>query len=277
MSGDLLSPIQDLVFKRIFGDARNADILASLLSSILQLPEGEYEHLELGDPHILPETDDGKLAILDVKVKTKSGIILDIEVQVFYVQAMRARVLYYGCDLITNQMKRGDNYARVKPVISIVIADFDLVPEESDYHNVYHIMNDKSHKIFSSLLEIHTIELQKFPLDGDRTPLADWLQFLKTQNGGEINMIAQTNPMVKKAVGILVELSADEKLREQVRAREKALHDYNSLMEDAQEFGLKRGLEEGQAIGRAEERKKWLELAEKYSIPRGEFDELARD
>ena len=235
-----MSPLTDLVFKCIFGDARNADILADLLLSILDLPKEEYAGLEFVDPSLKPDFDGGKLSILDVKVKTKKWKTLDIEVQVCRFTAIRARILYYGSKLVAEQMREADNYKVIKPVILIIIADFRLLPEEATYHNVYRLLNQESHNSFTELLEIHTIELPKLPENGDGTALSNWAQFIKMENEGAIPMLAQANPMIDKAYGVLAKLSADEEMRLRVQAREKALHDYYSLVSDKEEAEAER-------------------------------------
>jgi predicted transposase/invertase (TIGR01784 family) len=252
MSVTLLSPIQDLVFKRIFGTLQYADILADLLSSVLQLPQSEYEGLEFKDPHIIPDTEDGKLSILDVKLKTKSGRMIDIEIQVLYIKAMRERILYYASKLIAEQLSKKERYHKLKPVICVIISAYNLLPEEKKYHNVYKILNTESHKLFSALLEIHTVELEKLPASGDGTKLGNWIRFLRAEKEDEMEMVAGTNEMIGRAYGVLVELSADEELRAQVAAREKAILDYNTLMAEAKEEGWEEGREEGRQEGRQE-------------------------
>jgi predicted transposase/invertase (TIGR01784 family) len=142
-----------------------------------------------------------------------------------------------------------------------------LVPEETDCHNIYHIKNEQSHKTFSNLLEIHTIELKKLDKEGSNKRLQNWLKFLKARTEGELEMVAQTNPMINKARGILMELSADEILREQIRARKRAWLDYNTLMYEAHEQGHKLGLEEGHEQG--------LEEGETERVKLREDNELA--
>jgi hypothetical protein len=48
----LLSPKSDIVFKLIFGDQRNADVLAAFLQAVLDLPAEEYEKIAVVDPHL---------------------------------------------------------------------------------------------------------------------------------------------------------------------------------------------------------------------------------
>jgi hypothetical protein len=76
----LLSPLNDAVFKMIFGDSRNVENLTALLQSTLTIPVEDYEEVTLVNPHLAREGWDDKLSILDVKLKTRSGRTIDIEV-----------------------------------------------------------------------------------------------------------------------------------------------------------------------------------------------------
>ncbi|WP_339257839.1 hypothetical protein MKZ12_28285 [Paenibacillus sp. FSL R5-0713] len=58
-------------------------------------------------------------------------------------------------------------------------------------------------------------------------------------------MMHEPEPALKKAMNLLKELSEDEELREQYEARQKFLRDQISMIEGAQEEGLKKGMEEG--------------------------------
>ena len=63
----LLPVISDFIFKLIFGDQRNVDILAEFLKSVLNIPDSEYSHLIIVDPHVKKESKDDKYGILDVR------------------------------------------------------------------------------------------------------------------------------------------------------------------------------------------------------------------
>jgi hypothetical protein len=49
MKKKLLSVLNDYVFKLIFGDQRNIDVLADFLQAVLSLPEEEYDYLTIID------------------------------------------------------------------------------------------------------------------------------------------------------------------------------------------------------------------------------------
>jgi predicted transposase/invertase (TIGR01784 family) len=89
------------------------------------------------------------------------------------------------------------------------------------------------------------LELPKLPHNTDGTALWDWLKFLAAREEEELNMLAEKNPQIGKAVGRLQELSEDERTRLLAESREKMEWDNAARMQAAEERGLKRGLEEG--------------------------------
>ena len=56
-------------------------------------------------------------------------------------------------------------------------------------------------------------------------------------------------PEIHKAIVLLRELNADEKLQQQVHYREKRLHDEATALGNAQRKGEKIGMEKGEKIG----------------------------
>ena len=71
----------DVIFRLFYADERNQEFLVSLLKSMLRLPEDDYNEIEIADPHLLREFDDDKLAVIDVKLHTKSKKVIHIEIQ----------------------------------------------------------------------------------------------------------------------------------------------------------------------------------------------------
>jgi predicted transposase/invertase (TIGR01784 family) len=82
MASKLYSATNDHIFKRVFGDERNTDILAAFLKTVLDIPAEDYEEIKICDPIFKMEGEDDKIGILDLKVRTKSGKIIDVEMQV---------------------------------------------------------------------------------------------------------------------------------------------------------------------------------------------------
>ena len=131
----LLSLKNDYVFRKVFGN--NEDIMADFLSAVLDIPEDEFEELKIVDPDLLPEYSGDKLSRLDVKVFTKSGIVIDAEIQLRRESGLRRRLIYYTSKIFTEQMTRGDRYNTIKKAVSIVITGFNFITDSKYYHNRY--------------------------------------------------------------------------------------------------------------------------------------------
>ena len=67
MEKPLLSPVNDHVFKRVFGGHLN--VLADFLAAVLNLPVCSQD-LTVIDPHSLSNKGDDKISVLDVKVRS---------------------------------------------------------------------------------------------------------------------------------------------------------------------------------------------------------------
>jgi predicted transposase/invertase (TIGR01784 family) len=215
----------DVVFHMFYADERNEEFLISLLKSMLRLPEDDYHKIEIADPHLLREFDEDKLAIIDVKLYTKSRKVIHIEIQLKVNPELKKRIILYDAKLIAEQIGSGDDYDLIKKVISIIITDENLIPVSPRYHHRFTFYDPETRVEFSDILEINTLELRKLPDGTDGTELYDWAKFIAAETEEELTMIAERNPQVGKAVVKLRELSADERARDLYERREKARRD----------------------------------------------------
>jgi predicted transposase/invertase (TIGR01784 family) len=242
---ELFSPKEDLVFKLLFGDARHIDLLTAFLQAVLPLDKDEYEEVQLLSPMLSTETPIDKQSILDVKVKTKRGTLIDVEIQVLNQPALRQRILYYASKMITEQIGESGQYDAIRPVITILITDFTLIRENAHYHHCFRLYDPDTGATFTRHLEIHTLELTK--VKDDQTILGLWLEFLKVKTEEELRMLAEKDAGIKKAATRLMELSADETARAIREAQIKARRDHFGQIAYARQ--------EGEAIGEARGRR----------------------
>ena len=99
----------DVIFRLFYADERNEEFLISLLKSILKLPEDDYNEIEIADPHLLREFESDKLAIIDVKLYTKTRKIIHIEIQLKVTpEELQKRIILYDAKLIAEQVGSGD-------------------------------------------------------------------------------------------------------------------------------------------------------------------------
>lgn len=138
---ELLSPKVDFVFKRIFGTEENKDVLAHFLNSVFE-DSGEplIADVEILNPFLEKEALSDKLAVLDVKARTESGTLINVEVQLWNHQDMENRTLYYWAKLFQSQLKEGDSYYALQKAVTINVVDFRYI--ETEVRNSFFSFNN---------------------------------------------------------------------------------------------------------------------------------------
>jgi predicted transposase/invertase (TIGR01784 family) len=122
---------------------------------------------------------------------------------------MRSRIIYYLCNMITGQIGRGGQYSDLKRAISIVITDYDFIPETGRGHTRYRMLEREEYFPFNDLMEIHVLNLQRLPAEGEGK-LLNWLRFLRAETEEEFRMLAKKNPLIEEAYCKLQVMSEDE-------------------------------------------------------------------
>ena len=251
MKKKLLSPVNDHVFKRVFG--KHLRVLAGFLSAVLEMPVDAAD-IRVLDPNFRAERDDDKLGVLDVKVETRNGLI-DVEVQVQPHLHLKKRLLYYTSRMFVEQIDKGQNYGKLTRAVSIMIVDFELVKTDSAFHHRYRLYDQKNKLEYSDALEINVLEIPKVQKD-ETSPVSTWLRFFGAKTEDEFMSLAQTSPAMEEAWGVIKELSADERERLLAEDREKTRRDnaayYETGLVEGRAEGLVEGREAGLVEGRAE-------------------------
>ena len=233
-----LLPVKyDVVFRMFFADERDTESLTGFLKSVLKLPEEEYGEIEIADPHLLQEFNEDKLAIIDIKLHTKSRKVIHIEIQLKVTEELKNRIMYYGAKLITEQIGESGKYRDINKVISIVITDEILIKESPKYYHRFIHCEPETGIVLSDLFETHTIELKKLPVNADGTNLCDWAKFIAAETEEELDMLAERNPEIGRAVVKLRKMSADEKARDLYERRINAKRDIAMYVYDGEKQG----------------------------------------
>ena len=138
--------------------------------------------------------------------------------------------------------------------IHVSILDFKLFDDE-EYYSRFHIWEHRRLQ-YSDKFEIHVLELPKLEkYDYPETELLKWARFFNATDKEELEMAAEGNEYTQKAYERLVELSAAEEKRMEYEARQKALRDYQHMMNSGWRQGYGKGKEAGVEAGREEGRK----------------------
>jgi len=210
------------------GTEGSKDLLTDFLLAVLNISADELEDITIANPFLLQEYKGDKLGILDVKLKLKTGKVINIEVQVDPMPFMESRILFYVSKLITEQMDESDQYGKIKRVISVIVTDHPLIKESEKYHHHFGLYDIESGVLLTDILEIHTLEVpkaRKLNEDTTKASLLNWMKFFDAKTEEELKVLAQKSPIMQKATLRLMELSADEKARQLYEARLKEQRD----------------------------------------------------
>lgn len=285
MGRNIVKAKLDVIFKRLFADEENLDLLHDLLASLLEIPHDSITNIVVQNPEIMPDSISGKFSRMDLKLTVNDSLV-NVEMQIKDEPDFRDRVLFYWAKLYSGDLKSGDEYGDLRQSISINIVNFNMF-DCPEYHSVFKIEETTRHEILSDKCAIHFFELKKINRkkadENNRMEL--WLQLVNAESEEELDMLQNTNvPEIKKAVRVIHRMSDDEKLRELAEMREKALHVEATALGHAKRegidigigIGIKQGMQQGiqQGInqGRQEAHDAFIEQMKLSGIPQETID-----
>ena len=266
----------DWAIKRLLRDKANFVVLEGFLTTLL----GEPIHISrLLESEGNQEREDAKFNRVDILAENDKGELFLIEVQNNDEYAYFQRMLFGTSKLVTEYIKRGNDYDQVKKVYSVNVVYFPLGGHGQDV--VYRGKTEFHGIKTGELLELTSYQQKKFnagtvsQLEVEyyllkvnnfnsvaKTPLEEWIQYLKT---GDIPENA-TAPGLAQA---RERLQLDRMSPGERRAYERHIDDLVSLRdtivntrEESLFNGLEKGRAEGLAIGIKEgEKKSQLDIA----------------
>ena len=256
-----ISPRTDFAFKKIFGSETSKNVCISFLNALLDFSDtpNEIISLEILDPWNAPKIKGLKDTYLDVKVKTSSGKEIIIEMQVLNIESFEKRVLYNAAKSYSNQIKRGEDYLHLNPVIALTIVDFEMFPETQEYVNNF-LLKEKTQEFeYSGDIELVFVELPKFTktINELKNIQDKWIYFLKEADSLEaIPGKFQNNIAFDEAFYIAETSHMSSEDRDILEKKQMYIADQKNSMLKAKRIGLEKGLEKGIEKGREEEREK---------------------
>lgn len=243
---ELLSPKNDVVFQKLFGDPKNKHILISFLNSIIiksgndEIKDVKVEEKKLDVSLLLDE----KISILDIYVTTNKNTHINVEMQIINQYNMTKRTLFYWSKMFLKQLKKGEEYDKLNKTITINLVDFNFLDCDK-FHSYYHLYEDELKVQLTDIMEIHFVELKKFEKIDKRIndKLHNWISFINNPNGEGVESMAIADNDIKSARDILTIISGDKEVKELAELREKSLKDEISRISGAREEGIKEGIE----------------------------------
>jgi predicted transposase/invertase (TIGR01784 family) len=227
----------DFAFKKFFGSEEGKKFLKSLINSLLP-PDQQLREITLADPQNDREKWKDKCSILYIKAVDNLNRQYNIEIQVADDMAFIKRSLYCLTRLFVEQMKKNMPFNSLQKTIGIYILNFTKLEEEKNYHNVYRLLNLKSHRELTDLLEAHFIELDKFTktIDKPRSKLEKWTSFIATSDNYEKDTLLEfykSDIEIKEAFDVLERLNFTPEEEREYEARRKSLLDEEGAFKTA--------------------------------------------
>lgn len=247
-----LDPKHDLVFKRLFSS--DEEILIALLTAVLKPPSSIVSAV-VQNPELPRDFAWNKRSYLDLLVRLDDGTRIDVEMQCAKRPEFRGRVLYYWAQLFASQLKSGQAYESLCPGVSILFLSYEEFAGP-EFHKIFSLLEESTGEHFSPLLKLHSVELSRLDEAESTDPLRSWARFFVSRDRAELAMLSEEDVMIAKAERRLYELSADEKLRQQLLEEERRAVASRLMLSGA----YHEGKAEGQLEGRRRLLEKQLEL-----------------
>ncbi|NEP50159.1 MAG: Rpn family recombination-promoting nuclease/putative transposase [Moorea sp. SIO3C2] len=240
-----ISPKTDFAFKKIFGSSESKEVLISFLNALIYQGESRINNLEIIDPYNAGYTTELKDTYLDVKAILNDGSTVIIEMQVLNVPAFDKRVIYNLAKTYSNQLKSGQGYYKLKPVIALTITDFTMFEETDRYLTRFVFKEDQDNFIYRNQhLSMVFVELPKFSrsLEDLETASEKWIYFMKeAPNLEAIPDTLSEIPEIAQALTIANQANMSSKDLEELHKREVFMEDRKGEIRQALEEGREEG------------------------------------
>jgi predicted transposase/invertase (TIGR01784 family) len=219
------------------------------LNALLYEAQPVIEDLEIIDPYLAPKIKGVKDTYLDVKAKISGSKTVIIEMQVLNVESFEKRILYNATKAYSVQLKSGENYNLLNPVIALTITDFQMFEHLETVISRFCI-KEKNNLVdyLAEELEFVFVELPKFDKTlAELETLTDkWIYFMKTAR--TLRSVPEelgNVPELRKAFTIANEANLEPDELEDLERREIFIQDQRGAITKATRIGIEQGIRQG--------------------------------
>jgi len=263
----ILPLTNDVMMQMYFTRSSNIEQLKQFLKAVTHLTDDDLTKIQIQNPKLKKDNPEEKDFIVDVNVTTKTGHRINIDMQVENHANFIERMVSYNARNYSSQLKKGDQYDKLREAISIVVVDFPMFDDTDEFFE--HILfRRKNEKVFTNAQQFYILDLTKIsnePSDAKE----QWAALFKAKSEEELNMLSRSSAELDEAVEKLIELNADEEVRYLANLRIDADMLRNTLEAEARRkvaSAMERGHATGHAAGHAAGREEERELAETEKI-----------
>ena len=239
-----LNPLNDYLFLKMMGEKGNEKQCLAFLNAVLRAKGIRAAKLIkiLENKTFTAEVIGEKTSILDVRVVTDTGEMINIEVQLRDYKNMEKRTLLHWGREYARSLSQGGDYAELARVITINIVNFDMINLD-DFHTCFHLWEDSNKSyLLTDVMEIHFLNMVKFRKlkvkDVKNNPLVRWMTFFDIKTPPEkLEEVISMDKAISKANEVIEFVSQDKELLRLYQMRDLAVSDWNSAVNAAKKEG----------------------------------------
>ena len=261
--GELIPLTFDIMFTEIFNNPDNICILEEFISNYLDIPLNLVTgNLKILSRRLSKEERYDSRKEVDLLLNYQ-GKKINIEMSNSASDGVINRNVVYLCKIHGRQLKTSDtNYSRINDTIQIMFNNFDT---DNDLKTTWYL-RDNDGNILTSKLRIDIINLVKgkdlcYTGNEEVDYLINWCKLLTTKNKDNIKDISYQIMSHKSTNTLMSNMSMLSEENEMVRLYTKLSRremEYNTLIVEATEKGLKQGIKQGIEQNNLEVAKKML-------------------
>ena len=237
---DFIKASNDGIFKTLFGDEKNRDLLEKLLEDTLKR---KVEVKELLMQDIPKESIMEKDKTLDVLVLA-DGEKINIELNIGIYDGLYNRNACYIFSKYVGSVRPGGDYKDMDNFIQINLTSG--LSKDKPIVSKYELIDIKTKKRFIENLEIYEYNLDKIKeLCYNEGEEEYKILATLTCDKEELHEICKGDRVLERLESEVVRMNEDDQIRENLLAIENAKRVHNTLIKNAKEEGLAEGIEQG--------------------------------
>ncbi len=252
--------MSDMFVHFLFGSKKYESALICFVNAVLSdVFRKPIKTVTVRNPFSVQMFLQDKTTILDIVAEDENSRLLDIEIQIVNYRYFEERTLYYWAKLYASQLTKSESYKTLKPVVSIILTDFQVFKELDSLHTTFHITsNDDKRVLLTDHFEMHFLRVPE-RID-DQTPmdvspsLKCWLTFFgypKKTTEAMMLEVANSDAGVQAAEDAYGDFMQTPEYCQISVLRDKIQRDRISQLETRWEEGREEGREEGLIAGEA--------------------------
>ena len=231
----------DAMFKAIFTNPNNEDLLTSLLETILKT---KVKILKLLPPEKIKKHIRDKGKTLDVLIEAENKII-NIELNADYYSNLHRRNAAYIFNNYIEDLESGEDYINMHNHIQINLTN--NLPKEYPLVKIYKLIDNKEKKEFIDNLIIYEFNLNKIKeMCYNKGNQEYKLLAALSCNEEELDNLSKNDKLLEKFKGEVMRMNKNRKFANFMDQEEEARKLHNTLMAEATMKGVEQGLEQGE-------------------------------